>query len=435
MKADAILRKVQYDFPQTGKIVVGFSGGADSTLLTYLLLQRYGADRLHPVHVNHGIRGEEADRDEAFVRSFCAFHNLPLTVLKKNVPALARKSGEGVEECARRIRYEAFAQLSGEDGSIATAHNADDNAETVLLNLTRGMGPRGACGIPAKRGNIRRPLLHVSREEIEFLCREFGLSWVEDSTNADTVYTRNHLRHNILPGLKSVNPRLTEAVLHFTDAMALQQDFMRQEAEKLLESAKNAWGWKLSVLREAHPAVLRAAMEILLHQVGRMSYEHLLEAERCVRFGGGVSLPGGAQLTAKQDTLTVTCGEAEAFCIPLTGEKTRLPDGRVLFVSKKFTENGKNSGKVHNLLFNNFPDCVKITSTAVVRTRRSGDRFRPAGRGVSKSLKKLLNELRIPEAARSGLLLLDVDGEILWIESVGAAEGWEDLRVEITTET
>ncbi|MBP3705004.1 MAG: tRNA lysidine(34) synthetase TilS [Clostridia bacterium] len=434
MKAEAILQKVRYDLPETGKIVVGLSGGADSTLLTYLLLQKYGAERLCCVHVNHGIRGEEADRDEDFVRAFCAFHSLHLEVLKKDVPALAKESGEGIEECARRVRYEAFAAFAGETGSIATAHNADDNAETVLLNLTRGMGPRGACGIPAKRGSICRPLLGVSRAEIEFLCAEFGLSFVTDSTNSDTAYTRNRLRHNVLPELKEINPRLTDAVGHFTDTMALQQDFMRQEAEKLLKNAETAWGWRLSVLREAHPAVLRAALEILLHAVGRLSYEHLLEAERCVRLGGGVSLPGHAQLTAKQDTLTVTCGAQEAYCIPLTGNRTRLPDGRVLLVSKKFTENGKNSGKVHNLLFNNFPDCDRITSTAVVRTRRSGDRFRPAGRGVGKSLKKLFNELSIPAAVRDRLWLLEADGEIIWIESVGAADGWSGLLIELAAE-
>ena len=432
MKADAILNKVRYDFPEHGRIVVGFSGGADSTLLTYLLLQRYGRERLCCVHVHHGIRGEEADRDASFAEMFCDFHRIPFRLLKTDVPELAKHSGEGIEECARRIRYAAFSEAAGEGGFVATAHNADDNAETVLLNLTRGMGPRGACGIPAKRGNIYRPLLAVSRAEIEFLCREFGLQWVEDSTNADTVYTRNHLRHDILPGLKEVNPRLTEAVSRFTEAMVLEQDYMRTEAEKLLALSKDVWGWRLSVLRAAHPAVLRTALEMILRGVGRMSYEHILEAERCVRFGGSVSLPGGAQLTAKQDNVTVTCGEAASFCVPLTSETMQLPDGRVLCVFEKFTKNGKNSGKVHNLLFNNCSGCDKITGIPVLRTRQNGDRFRPAGRGVGKSLKKLFNELRIPEAVRGKLLLIEKDEEIIWIESVGAADGWEMLQVKIT---
>lgn len=431
MKAEAILEKVRYDFPETGTIVIGLSGGADSVLLTYLLLQRFGCERLHAVHVNHGIRGEEADRDEAFVKAFCVFHKLRLSVLKKDVPQIAKTTGEGIEECARRVRYEAFAEISGEDGMIATAHNADDQAETVLMNLVRGSGPRGVCGIPAQRGNIVRPLLLLSRAEVEFLCSGFGLDFVVDSTNLTTDYTRNRLRHLVLPELKGINPRLTEAVSRFTQSASLQADFMQQEAERLLEKAETAWGWKLSVLREAHPAVLRAAIECILHGLGRMSYEHILAAECCVLSGGSVSLPGHVQFSAGQDTLTVTTEEAVPVCVQVSDAAVQLPDGRVVTVLKKFTENGKNSGKVHNLLFNNEPDCDKIASVAVIRTRCAGDRFRPAGRGVSKSLKKLFNELRIPEAVRDRLLLLEADGEILWIESVGAAEGAQALSVQI----
>ena len=423
MKAETVLQKVRYDLPAAGKIVVGLSGGADSVLLTRLLLEKYGIERLCPVHIHHGIRGEEADRDEAFVRRFCEVLGLTPTVRHFDVPALAAESGEGIEECARRIRYECFSEASGEDGCIVTAHNADDNAETLLMNLTRGMGPKGACGIPWRRGNIYRPLLAVSRQEVELLCGYFGLEFIVDSTNLDTVYTRNRLRHSVLPQLKTVNPRMTEAVTRFTESMTLQQEYMTLQAEALLDAAKTRWGWRLSVLREAHPALLHCALEIILQDAGRLSREHLLEAERCVMQGGGVSLPG-VYLTAKQDTLTVTTAAAEPFCVPVLGELTPLPDGRTLFVSEKFTENGKNSGKVHNLLFKNEPGCDRITNVAVIRTRREGDRFRPAGRGVGKSLKKLFNELHIPAAVRDRLLVLEVNGEIAWIESVGAAEGW-----------
>lgn len=435
MKADAVLEKVRYDIPEDGEVIVGLSGGADSVLLTYLLLLRYGTERIHAVHVNHCIRGEEAERDENFVREFCNFHNLRLSVLKKDIPKLAAAAGEGIEECARRIRYEVFSKLAGQGGCIVTAHNADDNAETVLLNLVRGTGSRGACGIPLRRGNIYRPLLFVSRAEVEFLCAHFGLEFIIDSTNLETEYTRNKLRHRVLPELKAVNPQLTDAITRFTQTLTLQMDFLQFESQRLLQEAQVPWGWDLSVLRQAHPAVLRAALEWLLHSLGRMSFEHITEAERCVREGGSVSLPGRVQLTAGQDTLTLTTGEPVPVYAMLSDGCAQLPDGRVFRVCKKFTENEKNSGKVHNLLFNNDPDCDKISSDAVVRTRRGGDRFRPGGRGVSKSLKKLFNELRIPEAVRDRLLLLDVNGEILWIESVGAAEGAEEICVQITPQT
>ena len=132
MKTEDILARVRYDLPETGKIVVGLSGGADSVLLTYLLVQKYGAERLPAVHVHHGIRGAEADRDAEFVQGCCKALELHCKVIYKDIPALAAVSGEGVEECARRVRYACFAEEAGENGCIATAHNADDNAETLL---------------------------------------------------------------------------------------------------------------------------------------------------------------------------------------------------------------------------------------------------------------------------------------------------------------
>ena len=215
MKAEDILARVRYDLPEAGKIVVGLSGGADSVLLTYLLVQKYGAERLLAVHVHHGIRGAEADRDAEFVQDYCKALELHCKVIYKDIPALAAVSGEGVEECARRVRYACFAEEAGEHGCIATAHNADENAETLLLNLTRGMGPHGAGGIPPRRGRIYRPILNISRAEVEHLCKVYRLDYVTDSTNLTVDYTRNKLRHSVLPVLKDVNPQMTQATSRF----------------------------------------------------------------------------------------------------------------------------------------------------------------------------------------------------------------------------
>ena len=425
MKTEAVLRKVQYDFPADGTIVVGLSGGADSTLLAHLLLERYGASRLHAVHVNHGIRGAEAARDEQFVRAFCAARGLRLTVFERDVPRLAAERREGIEECARHVRYDCFAQVAaGGTDTIATAHNADDNAETLLLNLARGMGPHGACGIPRRRGKLRRPLLALSRAEVLLLCKAFGLDWVEDSTNAEEAYMRNRLRGRVLPELRGVNPRFAEAVTRFTASMALEDDFMASQARALLEAARTDGGLSLPVLRGAHPAVLRRALEIYLQPLGRLSYEHLLRAADCAVHGGGLTLPGGAALSARQDTLTVTREKPAGFSVPVAAAETALPDGRKLIISRKFIKNGKNSPNVHNLLFKNRLDCDKITGVPVIRTRRAGDRFAPFGRGVTKPVKKLFNELRIPAAMRDAVLLLEVDGTIAWIEGVGPAAGF-----------
>lgn len=425
MKIDALLTRVRFDFPETGRIIVGLSGGADSVLLTHLLFEKYGAEKLHCAHVHHGIRGAEADRDEQFVRDFCAARQIPLTVFHKDIPALAAQSGEGVEACARRVRYACFESLlSGREDRIATAHNADDNAETLLLNLTRGMGPGGASGIPYRRGRILRPLLKLSRCEIEFLCAAYGLEFVVDSTNLQEIYTRNRLRHSVLPQLREINPQLTEAVSRFTESIALQNDYMRGQAQALLQSAACPYGLSLPVLRGAHEALLLAALELYLSPLGRLSAVHLREASLLVRTGGSWTLPGGVQLTAKQDTLTLSFGTPEAFSRTVCAGETVLPNGKVLHISKKLLKKEKNTQKVHSLLFKNFLDCDKITGALMIRTRRAGDVFSPAGRGVSKPVKKLLNEMRIPAAVRGGLLLLEQNGKIIWIEEIGAAEGF-----------
>lgn len=425
MKAEDLLRKVRMDFPPDGKIVVGFSGGADSTLLTHLLSERFGTVRVHAVHVNHGIRGAEATRDEQFVRDFCAERGLQLTVFHKDIPRLAQETHTGLEECARHVRYACFAQVAAGDADvIVTAHNADDNAETVLLNLTRGMGPHGAGGILPQRGKLYRPLVALSRAEIEALCASFGLDWVEDSTNGDAQYTRNRLRLNVMPELRAINPQMAEAFSRFTASMALENEYMEMQARALLEKAQTDGGLSLPVLRQAHPALLRRALEIYLRPLGRLNYGHLLQAAACVMDGGGLMLPGGAQLAARQDTLTVTQTPPEAFSMPLTEGEMRLPNGKKLIVSRKFIKNGKNSPNVHNLLFKNRLNCDRITGVPVIRTRCAGDRFAPFGRGVTKSVKKLFNELRIPAAKRDAVLLLVLDGTVVWIEGVGPAEGY-----------
>ena len=426
MKTEDILARVRYDLPETGKIVVGLSGGADSVLLTYLLVQKYGAERLLAVHVHHGIRGAEADRDAKFVQDYCKVLKLHCKVIYKDIPALAAVSGEGVEECARRVRYACFAEEAGENGCIATAHNADDNAETLFLNLTRGMGPHGAGGIPPRRGRIYRPILNISRAEVEYLCKVYQLDYVTDSTNLTVDYTRNKLRHSVLPVLKDVNPQMTQAASRFAESMRLQNEFVFARANELLCKAKTPYGYDLEILRSAHEAVLRAALELLLSSYGRLSYEHICRAASCVFMGGSLSLPGDIVLEAKQDTLTVRKNreikDRNVFSVPLRAGENVLPNGKTLFVEKKIPEKEEINRKVHNLLFQNFSD--RITNVPRVRTRRAGDVFRPAGRGVTKSVKKILNELRIPAAARDRLLLLEKDGEIIWIEAVGAAEGY-----------
>ncbi len=425
MKADEILNRVRFDFPENGKIVAGLSGGADSVLLTHLLYLRFGSERLRAVHVHHGIRGAEADRDAAFSESFCLARNIRFTLCRFDVPRLAKEAGEGLEACARRVRYDCFSKAAdGLADVIVTAHTADDNAETVLMNLTRGSGIAGASGIPEHRGKIFRPLLHITRSEVEFLCEHFGLSFVTDSTNLDPAYTRNRFRLEILPALKTINPRAVEAITRYSDLMAAAYDFLSSSADALLRSARTRWGWSLPVLCEAHSAVLREALRKLAAPYKPLGYGETEEAEKCVRTESCATFSDRVRFEAKRGTLTVTPCVLRPVYVPLLEGKTVLEDGREVVFRRERSFFFKKKQNVHSLFFDNALDCDTISCVPVLRTRKEGDRFSPAGRGLRKPLRRLMSELGIPAAVRDRLLLLEADGEIVWVEGIGAAEGF-----------
>lgn len=219
-------------------IVVGVSGGADSVCLIIVLcdiIKKYGLDRkLSAVHINHGIRGAEADRDEAFTRNLCVSLGVPLTVRTVDVPKLAREGGLSEEEAGRKARYEIFAEMADDNGRIAVAHHMDDEAETVLMNVFRGCGLKGAGGIAPVRDNIIRPFLCVLRSEIEGYLKTIGQPYMTDSTNLSCDYTRNRLRNDIIPLIKdSFNPNMTDRLCDMAEEMRAVEEYIKQQAEAL----------------------------------------------------------------------------------------------------------------------------------------------------------------------------------------------------------
>ncbi|MBE6729913.1 MAG: tRNA lysidine(34) synthetase TilS, partial [Ruminococcaceae bacterium] len=192
-------------------IAVALSGGADSMALLYglyMLKEELGIT-VSALHLNHCLRGEEADRDEAFVRKECKKLGIPLTVKRVDIKAVAKKTGESIELAARNERYRFFEENKGD--AVATAHNADDNLETVIYRLTRATGIDGLCGIPSRRDYFIRPLLCCQRKDIEKFLSENGVEYVTDSTNLSDDYTRNRIRHNVIPVLKELNESVYES--------------------------------------------------------------------------------------------------------------------------------------------------------------------------------------------------------------------------------
>ena len=417
-------------------VVVGFSGGADSTCLLHFLWNHredYGISLL-PLHVNHLLRGEESFRDQRFAEDFCSRLGLPLRIVAEDVGRLAREKGMSLEECGRIVRYTAFRQAAGETGKIATAHTASDLTETVLFHLAKGTGTQGLIGIPAVRGNILRPLLGISRQEVEQYCRCYGLDFVTDSTNALPEYDRNRLRLEAVPVLRALNPRLEESVFRMSLHLAQDQQFLIYLAEKALANARLPYGWsRLKLAEELEPVLSRVVSLLFKGEEGvRLDAWHIEKAIACIRGEGAVDVPGNRRLVAKGNRVFVevsrkkqipgegnSCWEA-----PLRQGKAVLPDGTQVVLEEAGHKNPNSAGKINNLLFNNRDLYDTIRCNGILRYRRQGDFFRPPGRGVTKPLGKFFGEQGIPPEERDTRLLLAEKGssQILWIQGIGPCD-------------
>ena len=223
----------RYDMlKENDRVLIGLSGGADSCSLLYVMLglkDSYSLD-IRACHINHKLRGSESDSDELFVRRLCDRLCVPLDVFSLDIAAAAKKH-ESTEETARKLRYERFSELCGKYGAkLATAHTASDNAETVLMNIIRGTGTKGLAGIPPIRDDIIRPLIFCTREDILSYCAEKGIEYVTDSTNLKDDYTRNRIRHNLIPELERFNPSFLGAVTRMTVSVREDNAFLDEYA-------------------------------------------------------------------------------------------------------------------------------------------------------------------------------------------------------------
>lgn len=416
-------------------VLVCVSGGADSMALLHLLTHwPTEGIMVSAVHVHHGLRGAAADKDEQFVRCYCAENNIPLTVFHEDVSALAEENGLTVEEAGRQARYKDFESCRCEIGAdyVLTAHTASDQVETVLMRMVRGTGVDGLSGIPAVRGAIRRPLLCCSREEVEIYCRDHQLAFVSDETNVDVKYTRNRLRHEVLPLLRQINPSVDTAILRLVDHATADAAYFQHLANEMLLSTEIP---ALSVMRELASPVRHRIIRRLFWNAGVSSYtqQHLEAVDSVIIRGhGSVRLPGEISVIASADSLRFT-----------DAHESETEEGEPVFVStlpSTITFGGRTitvsvvdklpDGFVHNLFSTGALDYDKIQGDLCVRGRRIGDFMHPAGRGIGKSIKKLMLEYRIPVWERRCLPVVCDDLGIVMIPGYTC-----DERVKITADT
>ncbi len=408
-------------------MAVAFSGGADSTALLDLLFcerERYGIT-VCAVHINHGIRGVEAERDEAFCRAFCDERGIALTVRRSDIPALAARSGEGIEECARRVRYEIFEGLlrQGDLTRIATAHHAADNLETLLFRLVRGTGLRGAGGIPPVRGGLVRPALYAHREQIAEYIAERGLSYVVDSTNADTAYTRNRLRARVLPELEAVGDRLYDHVSSFCERV-------RADEEYLAVCAKKEKTDRIADLQALHRSIRIRVLELLTSDHGVTLDGRRLEAlTRLVmqgRHGARITLSGTLTACVDRDRLIFVPEPGQKpvdFSFPLRMGRNDFPSLACTIVLSREELSQKQINDYRNIYKKSIHTCVKsdTISTMFIRARRPADAYRT--QGMTRRVKKLLGQDKLTLAERDNIPVF-CDGEgILWLPGHGVRDG------------
>ncbi|MDD5952539.1 MAG: tRNA lysidine(34) synthetase TilS [Oscillospiraceae bacterium] len=409
------------------RVIVGYSGGADSTALLHYLHTHFDGTVL-AAHVNHQLRGEESDREEDFVRRFCKERDISLVVYRADVASMAKKQGVSVETCGRQVRYDFFRSLLERDTDrIATAHTLSDNGETVLFYLARGTGSRGLCGIPPVRDQIIRPLIETSRAEVEDYCQAEKLPFVEDSSNHSLDYTRNRIRHQIVPELEGLNPAFLEAIRRLTCQMMDQEEAMTAFSRQVFQRAAQDGGYAVSLLRQSPKAVVLHGLAELLRQRGYGGFltDQKLEAayEAVCRGQGGVTLCGTLSVRVEQGLLLFIPSQQDKMTeeIPFTAPGQVRVGEKVVCAAVHFLSNCKISENNSKFLFPNGLDYDTIPTSAVWRTRRPGDTFRPLGRGVTKSLKKLLQESSVPPSRRDQIPMLASGSTILWAEGFGVS--------------
>ena len=403
-------------------VTVALSGGADSAALLVVLQAltlRLGIS-LRAAHFHHGIRGEEADRDAAFCQALCASLEIPFTLGRGDAPARAAETGESLEEAARVLRY--FFLKESAPGKIATAHNADDNAETILIHLLRGSGPRGLGGIPPRRDNVIRPLLSCTREEIEDYLNKQGIAHVEDSTNADDACLRNRLRHRVLPLLRAENPSFP-AALGRTAALIREEDgYLSALADRASESCRAGEGWSCEKLLALDPVLRRRILLSALRDLGledpSIVYVQALEALLTSGPSAKLDLPGGRTARREYDLLCFSPAASlpglPELELAIPGTMT-LPDG--LGTIRCFVTKNSNFSKKNLTTFALKCDMIAAREFRV-RGRRPGDRLTlPGG---TKSLKDLMIDKKIPVRLRASLPVLTLDGKPVAVFLVGA---------------
>lgn len=415
------------------EVTVALSGGADSMALLHILnsLKEQIGIKLFAAHLNHCLRGDDADNDEKTVTEFCKNLGIPLFCERTDVKLLSENSKDSVETVARNVRYEFLKRVS--HGVIATAHTASDNLETVIFNTVRGSGIRGVCGIPPKRDNIIRPLIECTRADVENYCKQNNLAFCTDKTNFDDTYSRNNIRLNVVPMLKKINGNAEKNVARMSEILRADESYLSSVAIAEYKNVLKDNIIDVSKLNSYHNAIKHRIIKLFCEKITNETPEfyHIKEVEGiCLRKRGSVNLKNNFIAKYQENKLIIIKAEKDSanifphddFIFPENFKEVSYKDYK--FSNKKFEE----IVNFNKLMFQNAIDYDTILGNLKIRNRMAGDKITLSKRKVTKSLKKLFCEQKTLN--RDSLLVVADDRGVVWVEGFGT-----DFKNRVTENT
>lgn len=447
-------------------VVLGFSGGADSVCLLHVLkvLAKLRHFSIFAVHINHMLRGAESDGDESFVREVCKSWHIPLWVFREDIIMYSKEKGCSIEEAGRIIRYERFYQVMEETGSqyIAVAHHSQDQAETVFLNLLRGSGLDGLCGMGDISERIIRPFLNIDKEEILGYISENRLEYRVDSSNLDNCYARNSIRNTVFPMIqRETGFQVTRSLLRSVKLLKEDRDYLRQLAEQaykniVLSTDKNRVVLDRKKLNSCHRSIssriIRLVWQELTGSTTGLEERHVgcsLALSEKKATGKMINLPKGIIVNAEYGKLIMEKQQMKQplkrFSVPMPVPSTvNVPEAHIrltagLYTKEQYIEEFVSIEKNKETGLTQLFDYDRVNEGINIRNRRPGDVFFPYGSLGSKKLKDFFIDKKIPRDKREGIPLLADGKNIIWVIGMRTAENYKItentgtiLHVEVT---
>jgi len=415
-------------------VVIGVSGGPDSMVLLDILydLSREIGYKIYAAHINHGIRGNEADKDQEYVKNFCGELSIPFYSKKVNMDEYARKMKLTSEEAGREIRYSFFNEIVEKipNGKIAVAHNKNDQAETLLLRILRGTGVDGLKGMEYKNGNIIRPLLDIERSDIEKYCEEKGLKPRIDRTNLEPIYGRNKIRLELIPYIQeNFNKGIIDTLARTSKLMQMDGEFLSSYCKNkykniVVEEELSGIVLDIEKLLEEHQSILTRVVRMSIEKVNNslkgIEEKHINSIISLIKekqTGKYINISNNIVAMVSYNNLIIKKDNNDKFIgfnyEIKVGEQTKIHELNAKLYSSVYQVGSLNIDYKNRYL--KYFDYDKIKSNLFIRTRRNGDKFIPYGMKGSKKLKDYLIDEKIPRDQREKIPIVDHDGEIIWV--------------------